>query len=262
MRGQLFITLSCAMNYEEKDFKKKLQNTIDSLEWFGFEECSECKTTFKHSVLDGDEGIECPSCGMKIIGDLFPNPCEEYQQLFLEAIREAMRIKIEDRGGFRHPYQDAFTSCELFLRQIVFAQFKKTMLNDNLILLISNRLRENKSPVKEERTFLEKVEESKFKETYLDEGMISYIFDITKPNIWFYLKVLKNLGLKLEEESEAYLKGLIKETGDIRNNIAHIAKNPSEEEILDVFEKIANIFHILAPYSIFDKKRKIETGWI
>ncbi|MBL7131256.1 MAG: hypothetical protein ISS45_07645 [Candidatus Omnitrophica bacterium] len=250
---------------EEKDFKKKLQNIIDSLEWFGFEKCSECKTTLKHSVLDGDEGIECPSCGMKISGDLFPNPCEKYQNLFLEAIREAMRIKIEGTNDFRHPYLDAFTSYELFLRQIVSAQFKKTKLNENLILFISNRLRDNKSAIKEERTFLERVEEGKFKETYLDEGMISYIFDITKPNIWFYLKVLKNLGLKLGEKIETIfndIKSITEKTGEIRNKITHIAKYPSEQETLDAFGKIANAFHILAPYSIFDKKRKIETEWV
>jgi len=161
------------MNYGEKDFKKRLQNIIDSHEWFGFGECPGCKTVFKHSVLDGDEGVKCPRCGQGVRGDLFPNPCKQYRMLFLEAIREAMRTKIDCIDDFRHPYMDAHTSYELFLRQIVTTRFLKAKLGDNIISLILYRIKRNNkdkdADKKLEQSFLTKVEKGKFRYRYLDE---------------------------------------------------------------------------------------------
>ena len=71
------------MEPEVKKFKTELQGIIDSLEWFGFDKCPNCGIPLKYSILDGDEGVVCPKCKKNTIwGDLIPEKCEIYQDLF------------------------------------------------------------------------------------------------------------------------------------------------------------------------------------
>ena len=208
------------MDYEEKDFKKKFQKIIDLLDLFLLEECSRCKHKVKISILDG----ECPRCKeVAISGDLYPDICEIYQQLFIDAIHGCMDEKISSREDYRSHFIRDYTSLETFLLQVAEELMRKKHMNDKII---------------------------------------SFIFEEMKPDIRLYFRLLDSLDVKLEKKDKAFIESLRK-IQEIRNKIVHKAYHPSEEETLGAFEKIAKVFYILHPYSIFTKKRKIGPAeWI
>jgi len=122
------------MNYSVKKFKIELQKIVDSLEWFHFDKCPNCGAPLKASILDGNEGVVCSKCKEGIMwGDFFPEECEKYQYLFLDAMRESLERVVDVTYDFCSCYLRAYTSLEVFLSKVVEYQFKKRRADDKAI---------------------------------------------------------------------------------------------------------------------------------
>lgn len=200
------------MESEIKKFKTELQDIIDSLEWFGFDNCPNCKSSVKFSILDSDEGAICPKCKkITIWGDLFPSHCEIYQEFFLSAMRESLRKKIDVTEDFRSSFIEVYTALEIFLQKLVESQFKKRNIDDKIIEFMLNEMR---------------------------------------PDVRFYFRLFKVLDFDLDKESEKHIEK-VREIQELRNKVVHKGYLPSEGEILRAFKRISRIFIILSNYSIF-----------
>ena len=206
---------------DEEEFKRGLQEIIDSLGWFIFHKCK-CGKKIKVPALDSE--YSCSKCGT-IYNDYcsLPEYCEVYQELFLEAIRGSFKEKIDVTDEYRYHFIKAYTSLEIFFQQIA---------------------------------------RDKLEKKHTNKEVISFILEEMRPDFELYLKLLQCLEVKETKQGKKF-RDLLASTRAIRNNIVHRGYSPSDEQILKAFESIAEIFHILHPHSIFDRKRKIPpTEWV
>ncbi len=199
---------------DEEEFKKGLQEIIDSLGWLIFHKCK-CGEKIKVPALDSE--YSCSKCET-IYNDYcsVPEYCEVYQELFLDAVRGSLKEKLDVTEDYGAHFIKAFTSLELFLQKIARDKLERKNTSDEVM---------------------------------------TFIFNEMKPDIGLSLKLLEYLGAEEVKKYERDLKEL-KATQQIRNNIVHRARSPSDKQILEAFGRIAKIFHILHSHSIFDRKRK------
>jgi hypothetical protein len=169
---------------------------------------------------------ECPSCKEPAIqGKLYPNIYEIYQELFVDAIHGCMdeKMKMKRKRDYRPHFIRVYTSLETFLLRVAEEQMRKKHINSKVV---------------------------------------SFIFDNMRPDVGLYFELLDSLDVKVEKKDKTFIEGLRK-IQKIRNIVVHKAEYPSEEQVLEAFEKIAKVFSILCAYSIFTKKRKIGPAeWV
>ena len=207
------------MDYEASYFKKRFQEILDSLGWFLLKECSKCKRKVKISILDG----QCPSCKETAIpGKLYPDICEIYKELFIDAIHGCMDEEMKRKEDYRPHFIRVYTSLETFLCRVAEGQMRKKHINSKVV---------------------------------------SFIFDNMRPDVGLYFELLDSLDVKVGKKDKAFIEGLRK-IQKMRNIVVHKAEYPSKEQVLEAFEKIAKVFYILHAHSIFKPRRTGPAAWV
>lgn len=124
---------------EEREFKSRLKDILDSLGWDILKKC-ECGNMIKVPALDNE--YRCLKCGTNYITDgPLPECCEVYQQLFFDAIRGSLKEKIDATEEYSSHFIKAYTSLEVFFQQIARDKLEKKHTNEKIISFILNEMR-------------------------------------------------------------------------------------------------------------------------
>jgi len=155
------------MDNEENYFEKSFKKIVDLLDLLLLEECPNCKHKVKISILDG----ECPRCKETVMyGNFYPDVCEIYQELFIDAMRGCLEEEMS-YGDYRSHFIRVYTSLETFLLQIAEEQMRKKHINDKII---------------------------------------SFIFDEMRPDVGLYFKLLDSLDVKVEKKDKVFIESIRK----------------------------------------------------
>lgn len=125
---------------EEREFKSRLENILDSLGWVILRECDKCGAKFKVPVLNKE--FQCLKCGTNYHDYIsLPDYCEVYQELYLDAIRGCLKEKTEGTEEYSSHFIKAYTSLEVFFQQIARDKLEKKHTNEKVISFILDEMR-------------------------------------------------------------------------------------------------------------------------